>query len=84
MVPYVYPSYWTGSYGGDDFSTFIMDIHNSKSVTRARVIKTSIKYGTVPTKLVDETPWNKICVYLIGPYKICSKGKEPLILNPLI
>ena len=29
--------------------------------------------------MVEEIPWNKICVDLIGTYKICRKGKEPLI-----
>ena len=27
-------------------------------------------YGELPAKLADEIPWNKLCVYLIGPYKI--------------
>ena len=30
---------------------------------------------------MDETPWNKLCVYLIVPYKIFSKGKDPLVLK---
>ena len=28
---------------------------------------------------MEETPWNKPYVDLIGPYKIRRKGKEPLI-----
>ena len=28
-----------------------------------------------------ETPWNKLCVYIIGPKKIHRKGKYPLILK---
>ena len=39
------------------------------------------KYSKLPAKLVEETPWNKLCVDLIGPYKILIKGKEPLILK---
>ena len=39
------------------------------------------KYGKVPTNLVDETLWNKLCVDLIVRYKICMKGEENLILN---
>ena len=39
------------------------------------------KYGKLPAKLAEETPWNKLCVDLIGPYKIRIKGKEPLILK---
>ena len=38
-----------------------------------------IKYGELPAKITEETPWNKLCVDLIGPYKICRKRKEPLI-----
>ena len=30
---------------------------------------------------MEETPWNKLCVDLIGPYKIRRKGKDPLILK---
>ena len=30
---------------------------------------------------MDETPTNKLCVELIGPYKISKKGKDPLILK---
>ena len=31
--------------------------------------------------MLEETPWNKLSVDLIGPYKIHRKGKEPLILK---
>ena len=39
------------------------------------------KYVKIPTKLFYRTPWKKICVYLIGPYKIRRKGKETLVLK---
>ena len=39
------------------------------------------KYSKLPAKMAEETPWNKLCVDLIGPYKIRRKGKEPLILK---
>ena len=32
-------------------------------------------------KLSEETPWNKVCVDIIGPYKIIRKGKETFILK---
>ena len=35
------------------------------------------KYDKLPVKLADETPWNKLCVDIIGPYKIHRKSKEP-------
>ena len=41
----------------------------------------NLKNGKLPYKLAEETPWNKLCVDLIGPYIICRKGKEPLILK---
>ena len=34
-----------------------------------------------PAKLAGETPWSKLCVDIIGPYKISKKRKEPLILK---
>ena len=37
------------------------------------------RYGKLPDMSADEIPWNKICVGLIGPYKICRKGKYTLI-----
>ena len=34
--------------------------------------------------LVDETPCHYFCVDSIVPYKIPRKGKEPLILKPVV
>ena len=39
------------------------------------------KYGKLPDKLAEETPWNEIGVDTIFPYRIHRKGKEPLILK---
>ena len=41
-------------------------------------------YGKLPTKVAEEIPCNKVCVDLIDPYKIRHRGKETLILKPLI
>ena len=41
--------------------------------------KKTKKYGLLPPKEAEATPWDKLCVDLIGPYKIRRKGKEPLI-----
>ena len=49
--------------------------------TCQRTKRSTKKYGKLPAKLAEETPWNKPCVYLIGSYKRGRKGKEPLILN---
>ena len=46
-----------------------------------RTKRSKNKYSKFPTKLVEETPWNKLCVYLIGPFKIRRIGKETLILK---
>jgi hypothetical protein len=32
------------------------------------------KYGLLPPKLAEATPWDKLCVNLISPYKIRRKG----------
>jgi transposase InsO family protein len=38
------------------------------------------KYGELPEKEAEATPWDKLCVDLIGPYKIRQRGKKkPLI-----
>ena len=37
------------------------------------------KYGLLPPKLAEATPWDKLCVDLIGPYKIRRKGQKELI-----
>ena len=34
------------------------------------------KYGKLNTKLSEETPWNKLCVDIIGTYKYIEKGKR--------
>ena len=48
-------------------------------MTRANV-QNGKKDDKLTLKLADGIPW-KIYVYLIGPYKICRKGKEPLELK---
>ena len=37
------------------------------------------KYGWLPPKEAEATPWDKMCIDLIGPYKIRRKGKKDLI-----
>ena len=38
------------------------------------------KYGELPEKEAKATPWDKLCVNLIGPYKIRQRGKKkPLV-----
>ena len=36
--------------------------------------KRTRKYGHLPSKIVISTPWEALCVNLVGPYKL--KGKE--------
>jgi hypothetical protein len=33
----------------------------------------SQKYGKLPAKLATITPWEAVCVDLIGPYMLCGK-----------
>ena len=37
------------------------------------------KYGHLPPKIAVVTPWNQVCVDLIGPYTI--KAKDKTIMN---
>ena len=37
------------------------------------------KYGHLPEKEAEATPWDKMCIDLIGPYKIRRKGKKNLV-----
>ncbi len=39
------------------------------------------KYGHLPPKEAETTPWDRLCVDLIGPYKIQCKGKPTLTSN---
>ena len=42
--------------------------------------KTTAKYGHLPPKQPEVTPWETLCVDMIGPYKIERKGKKDLEL----
>ena len=46
-----------------------------------RTKRKSLKHGLLTPKEVEAIPWGKICVDLIGPYKIRRKGNEDLILK---
>jgi hypothetical protein len=37
------------------------------------------KYGHLPLKEAEATPWDKMCIDLIGPYTIRRKGNNDLI-----
>ncbi len=39
------------------------------------------KYGRLLPKQAETTPWDRLCVDLIGPYKIRRKGKPTLTCN---
>ena len=43
--------------------------------------RSTIIHGKIPAKLAEETPRNKLCVDIIGPYKILRKGKDHIILK---
>ena len=42
------------------------------------------KYGKLLAKLADTITWNKLCVDIRDPYKICRRWREPLILKAVI
>ena len=37
------------------------------------------KFGHLPPKEAEATPWDRMCVDLIGPYKIRRKSQETLV-----
>jgi hypothetical protein len=37
------------------------------------------KYGWLPSKEAEASPWDKMCIDLIGPYTIRRKGNNDLI-----
>ena len=41
----------------------------------------SLKHGLLPPKEAEALPWDKMCVDLIGPYKIKRKGTDDLVLK---
>jgi hypothetical protein len=59
--------YWTG------MQTTIRSI--TKSCKSCQVNKRcTLKYGHLPSKIVISTPWDALCVNLVGPYTL--KGKD--------
>ena len=46
-----------------------------------RTKRKTIKYGKLPPKEAEAQPWDKLCIDLIGPYKIRRKNKPDLILK---
>ena len=50
-------------------------------MTLVKVQNYQLKTGKLPSDTEEETLWNNLCVSPIGPYKIRSKGKHPLLLK---
>ena len=57
-------------------------VNHCKKCERCQITKRkTIKYGHVPEKEAETEPWDKLCVDLIGPYKVPQpKGKAPITL----
>jgi transposase InsO family protein len=58
--------------------TFITDSVSSCAICQ-RNKKQRKKYGLLPEKIAESTPWDKCCVDLIGPYKIGRTDKTALV-----
>jgi hypothetical protein len=58
--------------------TFITDSVSSCAICQ-RNKKQRKKYGLLPEKIAKSTPWDKLCVDLIGPYNIRRMDKTTLI-----
>ena len=73
-VPYIMESktrqqlYWPGIR-----EAFYIEVMYCDACQRKK--RSTNKYGKLPAKLAEETLWNKLCVDLLVPYKIRSKGK---------
>ena len=54
------------------------DVNNicSKCPTCQKTKRTYKKYGHLPEKVAEVTPWDKLCVDLIGPYTIKTKKNK--------
>jgi len=37
------------------------------------------KYGHLPEKEAEATPWEKLCMYMIGPYHIKNKANIQIL-----
>ena len=46
-----------------------------------RTERSTKKYVKISTKLSEDKPRNNIFLYLVGPYRILRKWKDPLILK---
>jgi hypothetical protein len=58
------------------------DVHDvcTKCHICQKTKRTTKKYGHLPAKEAESTPWDVLCVDLIGPYTIKRRGKKNLIL----
>jgi hypothetical protein len=45
--------------------------------------KTKIKYGKLPPKVAEVTPWDTLCIDLIGPYTVKKTDKKEWKLHCL-
>ena len=58
----------------------VKEVNNCDTCQRTK--RSNKKYNKLPAKLVEEIPWNKLCVYLIGTHIIQRNGnKEKLHLK---
>jgi hypothetical protein len=52
--------------------------HRSNLADLARLIRDTAQVRACPTKLVITTPWEALCVDLIGPYTLNSKDSSSI------
>ena len=65
------------------WKTLRQDVEKAcKTCQTCQLIKRkSIKYDKIPAKKAETTPWDTLCVDLIGPYKIASSKKKGHEIN---
>ena len=70
-------SYWNGK-----INALRNEVINCDTCQRTKLL--IAKYDKLTAKLADKISWNKLCVGLIGPNKICSKGKNNFTLKSIM
>ena len=53
----------------------------SKCPTCQRTKRDTKKYGHLPPKQAESVPWEKLCVDLVGPYKIKNQAGVPMTIH---
>ena len=51
-------------------------VKNVCALCHTCLITKKVKYGKLPLKEVEDTPWDVLCINLIRPYKMNNNNKK--------